>query len=141
MQTTSIQSSSRSTPAWGPAWLHAKPPQQHLKKSPEPASKPRAPTPHTLLDYSEQCWKDLPARDYEYLTGPRNYPTPCPWCGGRLRHSLLCDELRQSWELTMPFGKHKGKPLSEVPIDYLSWLHERGGLDAELQAAIESVFM
>lgn len=41
----------------------------------------------------------------------------------------------------MPFGKHKGKPLSEVPIDYLSWLHERGGLDAELQAAIESVFM
>lgn len=23
----------------------------------------------------------------------------------------------------MPFGKHKGKPMSEVPSDYLDWLH------------------
>jgi exodeoxyribonuclease X len=22
----------------------------------------------------------------------------------------------------LPFGKHKGKPISEVPIDYLKWL-------------------
>ena len=26
----------------------------------------------------------------------------------------------------MPFGKHQGKPLSEVPDDYLFWLHKAG---------------
>jgi uncharacterized protein (DUF3820 family) len=25
---------------------------------------------------------------------------------------------------TMPFGKHKGKILDDVPADYLLWLHE-----------------
>ncbi len=24
---------------------------------------------------------------------------------------------------TMPFGKHKGTPLSELPIDYIWWLN------------------
>jgi hypothetical protein len=23
----------------------------------------------------------------------------------------------------MPFGKYKGKPMKEVPADYLDWLH------------------
>ena len=25
-------------------------------------------------------------------------------------------------ERKMPFGKHKGKPISECPIEYLDWL-------------------
>ena len=29
----------------------------------------------------------------------------------------------------MPFGKHAGKPLSEVPKDYVRWLSENGALD------------
>ena len=29
----------------------------------------------------------------------------------------------------MPFGKHHGKPLSEIPKDYLRWLAESGALD------------
>ncbi|MEN9343282.1 MAG: hypothetical protein RLZZ453_69 [Chlamydiota bacterium] len=29
----------------------------------------------------------------------------------------------------MPFGKHQGKPLSEVPKDYVRWLLENGALD------------
>ena len=29
----------------------------------------------------------------------------------------------------MPFGKHQGKPLSEIPKDYLRWLAESGALD------------
>jgi hypothetical protein len=27
----------------------------------------------------------------------------------------------------MPFGKHKGKPMSEVPKDYLAWLLKQDG--------------
>lgn len=30
---------------------------------------------------------------------------------------------------TMPFGKHKGEPLSEVPKSYASWLLKNGALD------------
>ena len=29
----------------------------------------------------------------------------------------------------MPFGKHQGKPLSEVPKNYVQWLHASGALD------------
>lgn len=31
----------------------------------------------------------------------------------------------------MPFGKHQGKPLSEVPKDYLKWLAGNGAFDKE----------
>ena len=29
----------------------------------------------------------------------------------------------------MPFGKHQGKPLAEIPRHYVQWLHENGALD------------
>lgn len=29
----------------------------------------------------------------------------------------------------MPFGKHKGKPMSDVPADYLHWLWTNGVRD------------
>ncbi len=29
----------------------------------------------------------------------------------------------------MPFGKHKGQPLKDVPTNYIQWLHENGALD------------
>jgi len=28
----------------------------------------------------------------------------------------------------MPFGKHKGTPMSEVPLNYLNWLWNDGGV-------------
>ena len=31
----------------------------------------------------------------------------------------------------MPFGKHQGKPLSEVPVSYIRWLQENGAFDRE----------
>ncbi|NNM42871.1 MAG: DNA polymerase III subunit epsilon [Chlamydiae bacterium] len=41
----------------------------------------------------------------------------------------------------MPFGKHQGKPLQEVPKDYLRWLKESGAFDKasnnDLKAALE----
>ena len=43
----------------------------------------------------------------------------------------------------MPFGKHAGKSLLEVPKDYIAWLAKSGAFDkkenAELKAAIEEV--
>ncbi len=44
---------------------------------------------------------------------------------------------------TMPFGKHQGKPLSEVPKDYIKWLAKQGAFDkpesARLKAAFEKI--
>ncbi|MCB1106639.1 MAG: DUF3820 family protein [Chlamydiia bacterium] len=45
----------------------------------------------------------------------------------------------------MPFGKHRGVPLKEIPPGYVRWLHENGALDkpdnAELKEAFSSLGM
>lgn len=32
-------------------------------------------------------------------------------------------------DTSMPFGKHKGKPMRQVPMNYLSWLSEQDWLE------------
>jgi len=130
---------SQSTKAWGPAWLHQRPTAAApLRASSSPTATKVCPLQGSaeMASYHEQCWRQMEARDYHYATKPRPVPDACPWCGGRLVHNPLCDDLRRSWEPTMPFGKYKGRPLSQVPPDYLNWLLARGGLDAQLQEAI-----
>ena len=40
----------------------------------------------------------------------------------------------------MPFGKHKGKALSAIPVDYLLWcLDNMTALSRQLRRAIETV--
>ena len=34
----------------------------------------------------------------------------------------------------MPFGKHAGKPLTEIPKDYVRWLAKNGALDKKENA-------
>ena len=108
--------------------------------------------------FDEPLWEDqISDEDREYLLGPSvsnpptikelvarreweeaRYPGPCPFCGGRNHHSKLCLELWESWQPTLPFGKHAGKWLSEVPKDYLRWLlRNSSSLDSELRTAIE----
>jgi len=41
----------------------------------------------------------------------------------------------------MPFGKHSGKPLSDVPKDYVRWLVEKGALDGPENAALKAEFL
>jgi hypothetical protein len=41
-------------------------------------------------------------------------------------------------ETTFPFGKHKGKPLSEIPDDYFAWLRREGvDLNPWLEEAVQ----
>lgn len=49
--------------------------------------------------------------------------------------------LSQKTQLThMPFGKHQGKPLSEVPRDYLVWLKNSGAFDKAENLALKEAF-
>jgi len=45
----------------------------------------------------------------------------------------------------MPFGKHRGTPIKDMPPGYVRWLHENGALDkpdnAELKEAFEALGM
>lgn len=36
----------------------------------------------------------------------------------------------------MPFGRHKGRDLRDVPERYLLWLRDSSGIDPEFQSAI-----
>jgi len=70
-------------------------------------------------------WDHISPEQRAYVSSPNVHKAPCPWCGGRNTHSAMCNELTAGWVVTMPWGKHKGKPLSEVPQDYLDWLTDR----------------
>lgn len=39
---------------------------------------------------------------------------------------------------TMPFGKHKGRRLEDIPIQYLGWLHDECELDGWLREAVDA---
>ena len=67
--------------------------------------------------------------------------------------SLLIDDVpmekvlellgKPSLLLRMPFGKHQGKPLHEVPKDYVLWLKDSGAFDKpgnnELKTGFENL--
>ena len=42
-------------------------------------------------------------------------------------------------EVRMPFGKHKGTPVKDVPGDYLAWLSENVPLRGDLAEAVKEV--
>jgi hypothetical protein len=46
------------------------------------------------------------------------------------------DSTRSVHALTLPFGKHKGRPLGDVPGDYLRWMLRECKLSSGLRAAV-----
>ena len=40
---------------------------------------------------------------------------------------------------TMPFGKHQGKPLADVPPDYVRWLLSQPDVDPDLRASLLAI--
>ena len=86
-----------------------------------------------LPEANEANWAAISDADREYLLGPREQPTPCPWCSGRLVHSETCRELRRQWSPVIPFGKHRGRHADEVPADYIDWILAKGTGDKEFR--------
>lgn len=40
----------------------------------------------------------------------------------------------------MPFGKHRGTPIKDVPLGYVRWLHENGALDKPDNGELKETF-
>jgi len=56
--------------------------------------------------------------------------------------NTVIDLLNQPYELTrMPFGKHQGKNLSDVPKNYIEWLDSNGALDKKDNSALRESFV
>ncbi len=74
------------------------------------------------------------------LSSPREFPVPCPWCGGRSLHNPDCIDLCDDWN-ELPFGKHKGENVRFLETPYLIWLLSDSGLlsSAIRQAATETL--
>ena len=75
--------------------------------------------------------------DYEYAV----YPEPKPehefyLGGGGPRYSVA--DLPRNRAPRMPWGKHKGKRVEQLPADYLAWIEEQGiSLQGEMREAVE----
>lgn len=53
----------------------------------------------------------------------------------------LLSETKKPGSLThMPFGKHQGKPLSEIPKSYVAWLAKSGAFDKTENSALKECF-
>lgn len=77
--------------------------------------------------------------EYKYLESNRSVQMRCTECGawnGNYKYTT-------SEKYVMPFGKHKGKFVCELPFEYLSWLYEntelRGGLLTAVETAIDKI--
>jgi exodeoxyribonuclease X len=40
---------------------------------------------------------------------------------------------------TISFGKHKGTPFNQIPLDYLAWLRGQANLDSDLKFTLDSI--
>ena len=59
-----------------------------------------------------------------------------------LGYPSIISLLKEVKELTrMPFGKHQGKSLSDIPKDYAAWLDQSGALDKKENAPLKEAFI
>ncbi len=127
---------------WAPDWLAESPVTAAVEveilepEASQAGGIPEFESPAVADGDNEFFWANISPRDFAYLTAPLAIIPACPWCGGRTKHTTICDELRTSFEPVVPWGKHKGKSLSQVPVDYLEWLVWREGITSELRDAI-----
>ena len=72
--------------------------------------------------------------DYKYLESNRAIQIRCSECGkfyGNYRYA-------KPDAMTMPFGKHKGELITEIPEKYLEWLYFNCDLSKSLYEAVEA---
>ena len=70
----------------------------------------------------EDQFDQLFAKEREYLLGNQYKPERCIHCGRFGIHGEQCEMVSPEGRFTLSFGKHKGKPMQSVPVDYLQWL-------------------
>ena len=78
------------------------------------------------------------------MANPAHRAGPDAWVTAHLLIDLLKEaSVEQMIEWTreprrldrIPFGKHRGRPWSEAPLDYLRWMAGQGDMDADVVAA------
>lgn len=58
---------------------------------------------------------------------------------GETLESLITRSSEPLFVHQMPFGKHKGTPIQEVPKDYLQWLSRQDNVDPDLRYTLDKV--
>ena len=58
---------------------------------------------------------------------------------GKGLQELLNESVEPIWVETMPFGKHKGTPLRNLPSSYIAWLLGLDNLDADMRWSLEKI--
>lgn len=106
---------SRATTAEAKAGLPAEPPAGYLDRLPA--------GDQAAGDLDSFDWFELIGdAEREFLLTRHRHPERCGFCGGHFKHSSNCVALCEEWAIKMPFGKHKGLRVADVPHDYLRWL-------------------
>jgi hypothetical protein len=59
---------------------------------------------------------------YELVGDLESLPERKPWPVARERHAAWLRRRATYGQVTLRFGKHRGKPLADIPADYLIWI-------------------
>ncbi len=59
---------------------------------------------------------------------------------GDLKPNEVLELMNQSNTTRMPFGKYQGRPLKDVPKDYVNWLNEKGFFDKKGNEELKESF-
>lgn len=65
----------------------------------------------------------------------------CQQLGIKTIEDLYTESEKARTPIVMPFGKHRGEKISEIPKYYKSWLLEQKDLDPYIRKAIQSEFL
>jgi exodeoxyribonuclease X len=108
------------------------------------------------LRSAKQAWPEAPGHSNQVLrywrglrldpalADPAHRAGPDAWVTAHILMHLLAEhsvEQLIGWTAEprrldrIPFGKHRGRPWSEAPDDYLRWMTGQGDMDAEVVAA------
>jgi len=63
----------------------------------------------------------------------------CQQLGIKTIEDLYIESEKARIPTTMPFGKHKGLPLADLPNDYKQWLLNQGDIDPYLRKALANI--
>jgi uncharacterized protein (DUF3820 family) len=64
---------------------------------------------------------------------PHGFPGYSAWCTSKQR---LAKRKRETEKTLMTFGKYRGSPVSDVPLNYLQWVRENMLDNASVQKMV-----